>query len=203
MASYSGDLNSDEDDEEVEIKVDEDVKCSCGRKGGKGTPCALQLNHYTTRCKCYRKQRGCSISCKCSNCHNPFGCRPKRDPKTGFKRNRPSHSNQKVPLKGRKTSVFIKSVGVDTYSLSVGKATDIEYLLVSSILEEITESGAEDVYIHLEIVHIIYSLILSIIDTMAITGPLFPRSKDEIAKILKQYLYYRESFAKTKVPPDN
>ena len=202
VASYSGDSKSD-DDEDAEIKVDIDVKCSCGKKGGKGTPCALQLNHYTTRCKCYHKQKGCSTSCKCNNCHNPFGRRSKHSPKTNFKRNRPSHTNQKFPLRGRKTSLYMKNIGGDTDSLSVGKTTDMEYLLISSILEEIGANQAEDIYIYLEVAHMMYSLILSIIETMAITGPLFPRSKDEIAKILKQYLYHRESFAKTKVPPHN
>ena len=68
----------------------------------------------------------------------------------------------------------MKNIGEDTDSLSVGKTTDMEYLLISSILEEIASNQAEDIYIYSEVAHM-YSLILSIIETMAIIGPLFPR----------------------------
>ena len=86
-----------------------------------------------------------------------------------------SSSSTAVLTNGRITSLFMKNIGGDTDSLSVGKTTDMEYLLISSILEEIAANQAKDIYIYSEVAHMMYSLILSIIKTMAIIGPLFPR----------------------------
>ena len=104
-------------------------------------------------------------------------------------------------LEGKKTTSFVSSFGSDPPS--TGQATDMEFLVIASIMKDICETcDNDDIYAYLEDAHLIYGLIISLLKTMAITGPLFQRSKDDIAKILKQYIYYRDSFVKTKVPPD-
>lgn len=81
---------------------------------------------------------------------------------------------------------------------------DMEFLVIASIMEDICEICDNDdiLYDYLEDAHLIYGLIISLLKTMAITGPLFQHSKDDIAKIFKQYIYYQDSFVKTKMPPD-
>ena len=36
------------------------TKCTCGRKTTKGVSCAFTLDHYSTRCPCFKSNRACT-----------------------------------------------------------------------------------------------------------------------------------------------
>ena len=104
--------------------------CTCGRKLVKGTPCSFDINQYTCRCPCYNEKQACQGICKCKNCANPFGTKPKNEAKkVGQKRKREPHQGQSVPLKGKKSSIFMRDVGEQ---VTTGGFSTIEFLVVSS-----------------------------------------------------------------------
>ena len=62
-------------------------KCTCGRNATKGISCAFMLDHYSTRCPCFKANCGCTSECRCKKCNNPNGARPvATSPKSGQKR---------------------------------------------------------------------------------------------------------------------
>ena len=67
--------------------------CSCGVNRKNSMKSCASNAFYSTRCKCYRKSKSCSMLCRCKECGNPFGARPI---KHGVKRKRRPHSLQLV-----------------------------------------------------------------------------------------------------------
>ena len=105
-----------DEQENVEPQVDSRVtggKCTCGKKSTKGISCAFSLNHYSTRCPCFKANRACTPDCRCRRCSNPNGVRTIAESnKTGHKRIR-RYDFQNYELKERKTAKFMQEIGED------------------------------------------------------------------------------------------
>ncbi len=184
----------DKDDETVTSTV----TCNCGRKSSKGPSCALELSKYATRCKCFNSKTPCSYTCRCSGCKNPYGTKPISKPITINKRKRHHHPSQQFPLKSRKTTHFMKDIGEE---IITGIATDIEFLIVAAIINSMSDSfERRDPYAHLDSIHQLYCTIVFVLQAMNIRGPINSRSKQEIGKIIKQFVYILDIFMKVKVP---
>ena len=106
-----------DEQENVEPQVDSRVtegKCTCGKKSTKGISCAFSLNHYSTRCPCFKANRACTPDCRCRRCSNPNGVRTIAESnKTGHKRIRHRYDFQNYELKERKTAKFMQEIGED------------------------------------------------------------------------------------------
>ena len=68
--------------------------CSCGKNNGKSS-CLTLKTKYTeiVRCPCLKKKFGCTATCRCKNCENPKGIKPKLNQSAGS-RERSRHLRQ-------------------------------------------------------------------------------------------------------------
>ena len=64
------------------------LKCSCGINDKSGRPSCVTSSIYATRCKCFLMSRKCSDLCRCVNCHNTYGSRPRETKVCSRKRRR-------------------------------------------------------------------------------------------------------------------
>ena len=98
------------------------TKCTCGRN-----PKNTQVPCSSWRCPCIRDKKECAGHCRCKGCTNKYGTRP--PPSTT--RRRQAYDNQRQPLQGTPTSVFIERAGE---SSNDGQLTLLEVLLLKSII---------------------------------------------------------------------
>lgn len=70
------------------VKPANPVSCSCGiNSSDPGRKSCIPLEHYSTRCRCYKASQSCTSHCRCKDCANPHGTK-------GGKRQRRAHSLQ-------------------------------------------------------------------------------------------------------------
>lgn len=162
----------------------------------KGTPCSYSLRQYSCRCPCYNTQVACTVECRCKGCSNPFGIKPESSQtKIGQKRKRDAHHHQSVTLRGKTTASFMREVGepatIDAFSRT-------EFLIVCGIIHSVLveESGhcnwddAKDV--DASMVHTMYTSILELVKPIRIVLSIYPRTRQEIEKLLKLSIFKRE-----------
>jgi hypothetical protein len=168
--------------------------CNCGRKPTKGLPCSFDIKQYTCRCPCYNEKQACLVGvCRCRNCANPFGCRPKPEPKTvGQKRKREPHQSQSIPLQGKRSLTFMQSIGEP---VTTGTFSSMEFLVVSSIvlhylakkgrnfsLEEAQKLDATRVYLT-------YCSVFTLAKELGLDFALYERTQDNIQKLSRKLLF--------------
>ena len=164
--------------------------CNCGRKSVKGMPCSFDITQYTCRCPCYNEKLACLEVCKCKNCTNPFGIKPKNEPpKVGQKRKREPHQGQSIPLKGKKSLTFMRDMGEP---VTTGGFSNMEFLLVSSIIHYLLEEErknfcSEDIQsLDISKLYQIYCAIFTITKELRLDFALFERTQDEIQKLSRK-----------------
>ena len=133
-------------------------------------------------------QKACRIECRCKNCGNPFGLKPKAEKiQVGQKRKRDTHHHQFVALRGKPTVTFMKEVGEPS---TIGGYSKTEFLMVCSIIHTIMtdEKGRcnwECADIDSVAVHKIYISIIELTQAMGLSLSMYARTSEEINKLLK------------------
>lgn len=178
--------------------------CNCGRKAVKGVPCSFALDQYTCRCPCYNAQQPCSHQCRCKNCSNPFGVRPKTHMKSmvSQKRKRYPHEHQMLPLCGKKSASFMKDVGEP---VKIGGFSKMEFLVLCSIVQNIlledsqtwncNWEGAKD--IDISKIHWMYTSIITLAEALGLDLSLYSRTQEQICKELKSTSFKHDVYYQT------
>ena len=84
--------------------AEERIKCYSGRKQNSNTESCISM-----RCPCLRKKKECTQLCRCKSCNNEHGTRP---PPSATRKRRP-YTEQRQPLAGSRTDIFLKKKGED------------------------------------------------------------------------------------------
>lgn len=169
--------------------LQDNQKCTCGRKKS-GAACTSILNKYTCRCPCYNSMTACTELCRCKNCENPFGFVKVDEKQVGVRRKRRHHEAQHIPIRGIKTSKYMDETSIE---YSIGSPTNLEYLLVLSILHYLALTCDDSTHSQVKRVSFIFHSILSLANILCVHLPLFQRSSDEILKMIKSYNLKKKS----------
>ena len=163
----------------------EPAKCTCGKNGAKaGSSCVYKLDAYSTRCPCFNSGAPCTDRCRCEHCQNPHGIRPKKVAPQVKRRRRETYENQKHPLKGRKSSDFVQMIDEP---LKIGPCSDIEYLVMASIAEYLSEEDQDNSEDFLMELKEIYDAVRHLAENLEISIPLFERTNKDIENFLSKY----------------
>ena len=177
------------------------IKCTCGRNKSKTSnraACTLVLEHYATKCPCFKANIPCTEICKCKQCQNPNGRRPLKQKiklQTGQKRSREVFETQLYKLEGKKTATFMKEVGEE---IDIGVISTFEFLLVSVIIQHLYPDvdWTNIDKIDSKLIHDSFNMIKGITQQLNINAPIFSRSKQDIEKALKKYKFQYEYYFK-------
>jgi hypothetical protein len=170
--------------------------CTCGRKATKGSPCSYSAHQYSCRCPCFNSKQACDIQCNCKACSNPFGMKLESQGRTiGQKRKRISHQHQSVPLRGKRTATFMKEVGEPA---TIGGFSVTEFLTLCAIVHnELSEAHGHCDWdqapgIDIFKIHSTYTAIIELVQSMGITLSMYPRTSQEVKKLLKLFIFKKE-----------
>ena len=157
--------------------------CSCG-KGEKPNStsqrCTILKFKYTStiRCPCFSAGRPCTTLCICHNCCNPKGQRPTNTTTSGKGRKRSKHVWH---TRSNKSVEFLEQQQENT---TTGPRTLLEYLLISHIIKFCKNNGID---ISLDVVHMLYSSCVELVQALEIHVPLGQKTSEEISKVIKEY----------------
>ena len=109
---------------------------------------------------------------------------------SGQKRKRDAHDHQSVPLRGKRSTAFMKAVGEP---VTIGGFSKMEFLVVCSIVQSplADESGTWNCdwdrakNIDISKIHWMYTSILTLAETQGLELSLYSRTQEQIRKLLK------------------
>jgi len=168
-----------------ENQLKDNCKCSCG-KNGKSTKdhCIEIASKYTTmiKCNCLKSNKGCSSSCYCKNCNNPFG---KRSSVEAPPQKRNKHEWQKYPH----TSSYQYAIdkGEEVFS---GPLTMVEFFIFD-ILDYCEEEGIEQTAA--SIIQICNQVLQSVCNCETVL-PVSYKTTEQAKAFLKMHLKLLDTF---------
>ena len=147
--------------------------CSCGRGGAKDKERSFCSN-FGSRCKCFQALQGCSPSCRCFNCGNPYG--PKNAAvKEGQTRKRRKHDDI--------TLSSLKYLERKNEPLAPEKLGDFEIFVLQQLVNGLMgsqENAAPDY-------ENIFKLFKQVITTAGVTSiPSYEKVKRWVDKIIRE-----------------
>ena len=156
-------------------------KCRCGSASREHPTCSHGSTARKSRCPCLKAGLGCSSSCSCHNCTNPYGTCTITPTLTTMECTRkrllppmPNHHTQK-----RKASDFFSAMQVCTRA---GTHSTLEYFLVLSIIEEEFGLLDTDALPHDEL-HSLYSAAVESITKITGRLAVYPRLQAAVAQL--------------------
>ena len=169
-------------------KSNSDTRCTCGKGSSTLQHCGVLKHKYTTsiRCPCHLSERGCIPLCKCSNCANPHGIKPKYTCKPS--RERRKHAWNSLPSK---SALYAQ---VQREKLTTGPRTQLEFLLVCQILSLLRRKEVDS---DLHVTHKIYTTCVELCQSTAAVLPLSIKTPDELSNIIDEYNKNKKIFEST------
>lgn len=172
------------------LKNTDGKQCNCGKNRTFSTAerCTLLKFKYTTsiRCPCLLADRPCTSACKCINCANPKGVRPKHLPNRPRERRR--HAWSLKPVNS------LSYANEEQESISTGPRTQLEYLLIAEIIKLCHQN---DIELDLSIYQKLYHTCLDIMQSIDSSLPISQKNTEEIGKIVNEYDRHRKVFEAT------
>ena len=167
-----------------------ETKCNCGKNKPYSTTERCNMVHFkytvSIHCPCLLAESPCTSTCKCLNCTNPKGVRPKHLPNRV--RERRTHAWKLKPVKS------LLYTNAEQENILTGPRTQLEYLLIAELIKLCNRSDIEAEY---SIIHQLYLTCFDLMQEMDPSWPIAKKSMEEITKIVKEYDQHRRVFEAT------